>query len=190
MMQEQPQLSDSHSDKLSALNLNQMPSYQRVEIFSNTTLPPKCEIPSPLSPTLSSDIALLDLNETFSCKAHGVNESNETVLVDKNWQNLKNVQERNAAMFMNELMSDIYFVVGRKCLPEKQLRIPAHKYVLATSSSVFYAMFYGSLAEEKNEIQIPDVEPSAFVAMLRLVFGTTFFNFQLLITLSPILFLF
>lgn len=45
--------------------------------------------------------------------------------------------------------------------------IPAHKYVLATGSSVFYAMFYGGLAENKRDIEVPDVEPAAFLALLR-----------------------
>lgn len=45
--------------------------------------------------------------------------------------------------------------------------IPAHKYVLATASSVFYAMFYGGLAECKQEIEVPDVEPSAFLTLLK-----------------------
>lgn len=45
-------------------------------------------------------------------------------------------------------------------------KIPAHKYVLAVGSSVFYAMFYGGLKSEE-EIQVPDVEPSAFLTLLR-----------------------
>jgi BTB/POZ domain-containing protein 3/6 len=45
--------------------------------------------------------------------------------------------------------------------------IPAHKYVLATGSSVFYAMFYGGLAENKDDIEVPDVEPSAFLTLLK-----------------------
>jgi BTB/POZ domain-containing protein 3/6 len=48
--------------------------------------------------------------------------------------------------------------------------IPAHKYVLATGSSVFYAMFFGGLAENKMEIRVPDVEPSAFLTMLRYLY--------------------
>lgn len=47
--------------------------------------------------------------------------------------------------------------------------IPAHKYVLATGSSVFYAMFYGGLAEDK-EIRVPDVEPTAFLTLLRYMY--------------------
>jgi BTB/POZ domain-containing protein 3/6 len=45
--------------------------------------------------------------------------------------------------------------------------IPAHKYILATGSSVFYAMFYGGLAENDAEIRVPDVEPAAFLILLK-----------------------
>lgn len=48
--------------------------------------------------------------------------------------------------------------------------IPAHKYVLATGSSVFYAMFYGGLADDKGEIRVPDVEPTAFLTLLRYMY--------------------
>lgn len=51
--------------------------------------------------------------------------------------------------------------------PEQVQTIPAHKYVLATGSSVFYAMFYGGLAEAKEEIVVPDVEPTAFLTLLK-----------------------
>ncbi|KAL1116071.1 hypothetical protein AAG570_005566 [Ranatra chinensis] len=88
--------------------------------------------------------------------------------LDPNWQATKStVRERNAAMFNNELMADVAFVVGG---PGHTQRIPAHKYVLATGSSVFYAMFYGGLAENKEEIEVPDVEPSAFLTMLKYLY--------------------
>ena len=45
--------------------------------------------------------------------------------------------------------------------------IPAHKYVLATGSSVFYAMFFGGLAESQQHIKVPDVEPAAFLTLLK-----------------------
>ncbi|XP_065332140.1 BTB/POZ domain-containing protein 6-B isoform X1 [Cloeon dipterum] len=85
---------------------------------------------------------------------------------DPNWQACKpSVRERNAAMFNNELMADVHFLVGS---PVQS--IPAHKYVLATGSSVFYAMFFGGLAEESAEIEVPDVEPQAFLTMLRYLY--------------------
>uniref|UniRef100_A0A7M4G1N4 BTB domain-containing protein n=1 Tax=Crocodylus porosus TaxID=8502 RepID=A0A7M4G1N4_CROPO len=70
----------------------------------------------------------------------------------------------NALMFNNELMADVHFVVGP---PGASKKVPAHKYVLAVGSSVFYAMFYGDLAEVKSEIHIPDVEPAAFLILLK-----------------------
>lgn len=82
-----------------------------------------------------------------------------------NWQSYgATVRERNAVMFNNSLMSDVTFIVGPK---ESSQKIPAHKYVLATGSSVFYAMFYGELAENSMEIDTPDVEPVAFLTLLR-----------------------
>ncbi|XP_026687359.1 BTB/POZ domain-containing protein 3, partial [Diaphorina citri] len=87
---------------------------------------------------------------------------------DPNWQASKpTVRERNAAMFNNELMADVKFVVGSSGHTQT---IPAHKYVLATGSSVFYAMFYGGLAENKEEIEVPDVEPSAFLTLLKYLY--------------------
>lgn len=87
---------------------------------------------------------------------------------DPNWQASKStVRERNAAMFNNELMADVKFLVGSSGHTQT---IPAHKYVLATGSSVFYAMFYGGLAENKEEIEVPDVEPSAFLTLLKYLY--------------------
>ncbi|XP_047033536.1 BTB/POZ domain-containing protein 6-B isoform X2 [Helicoverpa zea] len=91
-----------------------------------------------------------------------------TATLDPNWQATKpTVRERNAAMFNNQLMSDVTFIVGG---PGHSQIIPAHKYVLATASSVFYAMFYGGLAECKQEIEVPDVEPSAFLTLLKYIY--------------------
>lgn len=80
------------------------------------------------------------------------------------------VRERNAAMFNNDLMADVHFTVGPKGGGTQ--RIPAHTYVLATGSTVFYAMFYGGLADDRQaaNIDIPDVEPAAFLTMLRYLY--------------------
>ncbi|KAK6304504.1 hypothetical protein J4Q44_G00250900 [Coregonus suidteri] len=78
------------------------------------------------------------------------------------------LRERNALMFNNELMADIHFIVGPS--GESQ-NVPAHKYVLAVGSSVFCAMFYGDLAEEESEIHIPDVEPAAFLILLKYMYS-------------------
>ena len=68
-------------------------------------------------------------------------------------------------MFNNSLMADIWFVVG------ESRRVPAHKYILATGSTVFYAMLYGSLADDRvEEIVVPDVDPDAFLALLNYLY--------------------
>ncbi|XP_068938448.1 BTB/POZ domain-containing protein 6 [Petaurus breviceps papuanus] len=86
-----------------------------------------------------------------------------------NWQSFyPTLRERNAMMFNNELMADVHFIIGPL---EASKRVPAHKYVLAVGSSVFYAMFYGDLAEVKSEIHIPDVEPAAFLILLKYMYS-------------------
>ncbi|XP_033106401.1 BTB/POZ domain-containing protein 6-like [Anneissia japonica] len=90
------------------------------------------------------------------------------VVAGVNWQaSTTSVRGRNSLMYDNKLMSDVMFLVGPK---NQAYRIPAHKYVLCTGSSVFYAMFYGELTENTSEIVIPDVEPVAFYAMLRYLY--------------------
>ncbi|XP_053573396.1 BTB/POZ domain-containing protein 1 isoform X2 [Bombina bombina] len=86
-----------------------------------------------------------------------------------NWQATKSsLKERFAFLFNNELLSDVKFVVGKGRQAQK---IPAHKFVLATGSAVFDAMFNGGMATSSVEIDLPDVEPSAFLALLRFLYS-------------------
>ena len=67
---------------------------------------------------------------------------------EENWQTkLSTIVEKTAFIF-NVLLSDVKFVVS---LPngggESKNAIPAHKFVLAINSHVFFAMFYGRMAE-------------------------------------------
>ena len=81
------------------------------------------------------------------------------------WQSSKKtVLQRNTYMFDNELMSDVSFTCG-----ESRRIFHAHKYVLATSSAVFFAMFYG---ETPNEfpIRIEDAEEESFKEFLRFLY--------------------
>ena len=82
---------------------------------------------------------------------------------ENRWQTSKStVLERNMHMFNNPVMSDIKFVFPYH---DKQ-SIPAHKYVLATSSPVFFAMFYGELREKKETIEIDESDPDIFLQFL------------------------
>ena len=48
--------------------------------------------------------------------------------------------------------------------------IPAHKFVLAISSPVFYPIFYGQMAETKNSIELSDCEYESLFEMFRFLY--------------------
>jgi len=81
-----------------------------------------------------------------------------------NWQASKStIKERLGFMFNNELLADIHFIVGKDANIK---RIAAHKFVLSIGSAVFDAMFNGGLHMASAEIELPDVEPAAFLSLL------------------------
>ena len=79
-----------------------------------------------------------------------------------NWQAGKNVLECNKNMLNNHLYCDVKFKVGKA---GNLMR--AHKYVLASRSSVFAAMFYGCFQETRDVIIVPDIETDVFDILLR-----------------------
>ena len=84
----------------------------------------------------------------------------------EDWQSSKKtVLQRNAYMFDKELMSDVSFTCG-----ESSRIFHAHKYVLATSSAVFFAMFYGNLAEKESPIHLEDTDDESFNEFLRFLY--------------------
>ena len=86
---------------------------------------------------------------------------------DQDWQlTKKTVLERNCHMFNNPLMSDIKFTCGES----KRKYFYAHKYVLATSSPVFYAMFYGNLAEKNSVLHLEDADEESLEMFLRFLY--------------------
>ena len=87
-----------------------------------------------------------------------------------------NISERTKFILNNELLSDVKFVVpashnesesrkSRKCM------IPAHKFVLAISSPVFYAMFYGEMAETSGTIQLLDCDYESLLEFFRFLYS-------------------
>ena len=84
----------------------------------------------------------------------------------EDWQSSKKtVLQRNAYMFDNELMSDVSFTCG-----ESSRIFHAHKYVLATSSAVFFAMFYGNLAQKESTIRLEGTDDESFKEFLRFLY--------------------
>lgn len=149
-----------------------------------------CSLPtsptgSPIPPTVMSSHSASSSPTTFrginqnTCSGNGSHQGVNTLKGDRlfsgqgntddiYWQTTKSgVRERNAAMCNNELMADVHFIVSCTCNGSESRRYPAHKYVLAVGSSVFFAMFYGNLAETVDEVTVPDAEPDAFLKMLK-----------------------
>ena len=95
---------------------------------------------------------------------------------DDNWQTKRpTISERTKFIFNNELLSDVKFVVPAS-LNESETRksqksIPAHKFVLAISSPVFFAMFYGEMAETAGTVQLPDCDYESLLELFRYLYS-------------------
>ena len=87
-------------------------------------------------------------------------------LSDVDWQSTtKTVSERNRHMFNNSELSDISFTCEGS-----DKTFYAHKYVLATSSAVFKAMFYGDLAEQNSVVHLSDTDEKSLEEFLRFLY--------------------
>ena len=95
---------------------------------------------------------------------------------DDNWQTKRTtISERTKFIFNSELLSDVKFVIPAS-LNESESRktqksIPAHKFVLAISSPVFFAMFYGEMAETTGTVQLPDCDYESLLELFRYVYS-------------------
>ena len=92
---------------------------------------------------------------------------------EENWQTkLLTISERTTFIFDNELLSDVKFVVPVSAgESESKKIIPAHKFVLAISSPVFFALFYGQMAETKDSIELPDCEYESVLELFRFLYS-------------------
>ena len=95
---------------------------------------------------------------------------------DDNWQTKRpTISERTKFIFNNELLSDVKFVVpaslNKSESRKSQKSIPAHKFVLAISSPVFFAMFYGEMAETAGTVQLPDCDYESLLELFRYLYS-------------------
>ena len=93
-------------------------------------------------------------------------------MADDHWQTkCLTISERTTFIFNNELLSDVKFIVPvSNSESESRKMIPAHKFVLAIGSPVFYAMFFGEMAETKNSIELPDCEYESLWELFRYLY--------------------
>lgn len=109
------------------------------------------------------------VNQNGAQGAVGNNVVNYSGQIMFNWQASRlTVKDRLAFIFNKEILSDVHFIVGKGA---QQQRIPAHKFILSVGSAVFDAMFNGAMATTSEEIELPDVEPAAFLALLRFLYS-------------------
>ena len=89
------------------------------------------------------------------------------------WQSTarSTIREKCKSIFNKELLSDVKFVVRDSQRGSESKKIPAHKFVLAISSPVFYAMFYGELAEKKDFIEISDCGYESLLELFRFIYS-------------------
>lgn len=88
------------------------------------------------------------------------------------WQSTREtVRERNKYMFLNPMISDVSFLVHDSTKDDGgKVSLPAHKYVLAISSPVFFAMFHGGVAEQAKQIDLPDCNSECLTEFLRFIY--------------------
>ena len=93
--------------------------------------------------------------------------------VEENWQTKSSsISERTKFVFNKELLSDVKFIPVSNDKSEIESKvIPAHKFVLAISSPVFYAMFYGQMADTRDSIELPDCEYESLLEFLRFLYS-------------------
>ena len=93
--------------------------------------------------------------------------------VEENWQTKRpTIKERTTFIFNNELLSDVKFVVPASIgKSESKKVIPAHKFVLAISSPVFFAMLCGKMAETSDSIELPDCDYESLLELFRFMYS-------------------
>ncbi|XP_068246479.1 BTB/POZ domain-containing protein 1-like [Palaemon carinicauda] len=125
----------------------------------------------PSAATVNSSSSSVPTSSNIVISANNISSANTVNNAGPmyNWQaTMTTVKERFAFLFNNEILSDVHFLVGKG---DSRQRIPAHKFVLAVGSAVFDAMFNGQLSTRQEEIELPDVEPQAFLALLRFLYS-------------------
>ncbi|XP_053373103.1 BTB/POZ domain-containing protein 3-like isoform X2 [Mercenaria mercenaria] len=82
------------------------------------------------------------------------------------WQDTSPFEETNLQMLENEILCDVTFLTG-----SSKQEVKGHKYVLASRSPVFYAMFNGSMPE-KGDVEVPDIEANVLKELFRFLYST------------------
>ena len=92
--------------------------------------------------------------------------------VQENWQTkCTSIKHRMKYIFNTELQSDVKFIVPVSNGVSESNVISAHKLVLAIGSPVFFAMFYGQIADARDSIELPDCEYEGVLELFRFIYS-------------------
>lgn len=113
----------------------------------------------------SMDLSLSSFFGSRSSQGSPVSSDSLSEGLQDTWTERNTVLKCNKYMLLNKVACDVTFLVGANSTP-----IKAHKYVLASRSPVFFAMFLGPAKESSNEITVPDIEDCVFEKFLRYLY--------------------
>jgi len=81
--------------------------------------------------------------------------------MSEDWQNNESYAHTNLRMLEDGHLCDVKLLAG-----EERAEVRCHRFILASRSPVFHAMFCGSLPE-KDEVEIPDIEQDVLRKVVR-----------------------
>lgn len=88
--------------------------------------------------------------------------SSESICVNNTPWKAKSFAERNRCMWNNSLLADVEFSFPKSSTDSKCVVVPAHSYILAINSPVFFNMLTGNSRNPKTTVQITDCDPEIF----------------------------
>ena len=89
------------------------------------------------------------------------------------WQSTarSTIRQKCEAIFNQEFLSDVQFVVRYFQGGSENKTILVHKFELAISSPVFYAMLYVELAKKKDSVGISECEYESLLELFRFIYS-------------------
>ncbi|XP_067127056.1 BTB/POZ domain-containing protein 3-like [Centruroides vittatus] len=86
--------------------------------------------------------------------------------LEMSWQSDDlNIKERLSHLMTSRQMSDVTLIVG-----QEKKNFPTHSLLLSIYSEVFHAMFYGSMAEKRKHVALPDDDVKAFCVFINYIY--------------------
>ncbi|XP_067127003.1 BTB/POZ domain-containing protein 2-like [Centruroides vittatus] len=86
--------------------------------------------------------------------------------LEMSWQSDDlNIKERLSYLMTSRQMTDVTLIVG-----QERENFPTHSLLLSIHSEVFHAMFYGSMAEKRKHVALPDDDVKAFCVFINYIY--------------------